>query len=295
MLSPAILICGALVSTMAVGSLISCEVFTNYSFVDRSWSIVPVVYAWIVTLLPESGTFTVRPFIMSTLALIWGTRLTYNFARKGGYDLSSEDYRWPIIREQWKIPRIVWFLFNLFFTSIFQCVLLALLVVPVYAATTSPLVNLPWSPYDTLCAVTFLLLLTFEAIADNQQFAFQTEKYARLAALKSQGASVADLPEPYSHGFLSSGLFALSRHPNFFAEMAQWWTMAAFAAPRVPLYLWLPGPLLLTLLFVGSTDLTEKISTSKYPLYRVYQRRTSAIIPWLPGTPLSLSDLKKEQ
>jgi len=45
------------------------------------------------------------------------------------------------------------------------------------------------------------------------------------------------------------------------------------------------GVVLLTLLFVGSTSLTESISASCYPSYEEYQRRTSAIVPWVSGTP----------
>ncbi len=36
-----------------------------------------------------------RLLVMSVLVVMWGSRLTYNFARKGGYDswLAAEDYR----------------------------------------------------------------------------------------------------------------------------------------------------------------------------------------------------------
>jgi steroid 5-alpha reductase family enzyme len=40
------------------------------------------------------------------------------------------------------------------------------------------------------------------------------------------------------------------------------------------------GPALLTLLFVGSTRFTEKISLSRYPEYEQFQRSTSAVVPW---------------
>ncbi len=43
------------------------------------------------------------------------------------------------------------------------------------------------------------------------------------------------------------------------------------------------GPVLLTLLFIGSTIFTESITTSKYPEYAEYKKRTSALVPWFPG------------
>ncbi len=35
-----------------------------------------------------------RLVIMAALITVWGSRLTYNFARKGGYRFDAEDYRW---------------------------------------------------------------------------------------------------------------------------------------------------------------------------------------------------------
>ena len=46
-----------------------------------------------------------------------------------------------------------------------------------------------------------------------------------------------------------------------------------------------PAPVLLTLLFVGSTRFTESISRSRYPSYEEYQKTTSAVIPWFPARP----------
>ena len=45
------------------------------------------------------------------------------------------------------------------------------------------------------------------------------------------------------------------------------------------------GAVLLTLLLVGSTDFTEKISASKYPEYAHYRQSTSAVVPWFPKHP----------
>lgn len=45
----------------------------------------------------------------------------------------------------------------------------------------------------------------------------------------------------------------------------------------------LVGPVLLTLLFHGSTNFTEELSAAKYPDYADYQRRTSRLIPRFPA------------
>mmetsp|Transcript_26189 Transcript_26189/g.23051 ORF Transcript_26189/g.23051 Transcript_26189/m.23051 type:complete len:101 (-) Transcript_26189:310-612(-) len=65
------------------------------SWVDRGWSIFPVVYIWIHYYRSKNNP---RLLLMSVLATVWGLRLTYNYARKGGYTSKGEDYRWPFLR-----------------------------------------------------------------------------------------------------------------------------------------------------------------------------------------------------
>ena len=72
------------------------EVTGNLSQVDRLWSVMPWLYYWYWA---WRGGFTARPVLMAAAATVWGLRLSYNFARKGGYS-GGEDYRWPIIRKQ---------------------------------------------------------------------------------------------------------------------------------------------------------------------------------------------------
>ena len=45
-----------------------------------------------------------------------------------------------------------------------------------------------------------------EAVADKQMFEFQTEKYRRKRAGEHLGE--------YAHGFVRTGLWGYSRHPN---------------------------------------------------------------------------------
>ena len=50
-------------------------------------------------------------------------------------------------------------------------------------------------------------------------------------------------------------------------------------AGQAPLNWSLIGAVLLVLLFIGSSHLTEAISREKYPLYTVYQQTVSKFIP----------------
>ncbi|MFD9894925.1 DUF1295 domain-containing protein [Amycolatopsis sp. NPDC059027] len=238
----------------------------EYSWIDRIWSIVPVVY---VAIFAGAAGFTdARLDTMLVLTALWGARLTFNFARKGGYAPGGEDYRWVILRERMSPGRFQ--LFNLFFITIYQNALLLLITLPAYTALGN---RAPFGAADVIAAVLFLAFLAGETIADQQQWTFHQWKHAEIAAGRE--------PQPR---FRRTGLFRYSRHPNFFFEQAQWWTVFAFGAIAAGSVLqWtVAGPVLLTLLFVGSTRFTESISLGRYPEYADYQRTTSALVPWWP-------------
>jgi steroid 5-alpha reductase family enzyme len=235
------------------------------SWVDRIWSIVPVVYVWVFAI--SAGLADARLDVMAALVTIWGARLTFNFARKGGYS-GMEDYRWAVLRGQMKPWQFQ--LFNFFFITIYQNIILFLIAMPAFTAYEN---HTPFTALDLLLAVLFFAFTVGETIADQQQWNFHHWKKAETDAGRAP-----------SRNFLQSGLFRASRHPNFFFEQAQWWVLFFFGASAAGSVLqWtVAGPVLLTILFVGSTVFTENISKSKYPEYEDYQHRVSAIIPWFP-------------
>lgn len=87
--------------------------------------------------------------------------------------------------------------------------------------------------------------------------------------------------EDFDRGFITSGMFAYSRHPNFFAEQAIWFVLYQWSCYATNnLYSWTGiGAGSLVLLFQGSTWLTELITTGKYPEYREYQKQVGMFIP----------------
>jgi steroid 5-alpha reductase family enzyme len=240
------------------------------SWVDRIWSIVPAVYVWIFAIAGiVDGADAGRLIVMAVLVTAWAARLTFNFARKGGYT-GMEDYRWAILRGRMKPWQFQ--LFNLFFIVLYQNALLVLITTPAYVAWQNPA---PFGVWDAVFAVLFAAFLVGEFVADQQQWNFHQAK-------KAAGGTL----EP---GFVTTGMFAHSRHPNFFFEQAQWWAfyaLGATAAVASGLGVWggalnwtILGAGLLTVLFIGSTIFTEAITSSKYPAYADYQRRTSMLIP----------------
>lgn len=265
---------GTLMLSAALGCFILSEITRNCSQFDKLWSILPVVYAWMIASI---GEWNDRLVLMAILATVWGVRLTFNFARRGGYSWKfwegEEDYRWEVLRQRKEFQsKTVWTLFNFFFISLYQNAL-------VWMFTLPPIIA--WQARDTSLGIAdfifsglFVGLVVIETIADQQQYDFQTEKYRKKAAGEA-------LNEEEKQGFISSGLWKISRHPNYAAEQSLWvvfYLMAAFAAGR---YLnWsAAGSLLLILLFQGSSNFSEDISSGKYPAYKDYIRKVPRFIP----------------
>jgi steroid 5-alpha reductase family enzyme len=257
----------------ALASFLFGLITGDYSWVDRIWSLLPVAFVWYYA---YRGGFTVPLCLVTVLVSIWGARLTYNFARKGGYT-GVEDYRWIVLRRKIKTP-FLWQLFNFLFIGFFQIGLFVLFTWPVYRLTDTE-ASAP-SALTWVLTVLGLVFICFEFIADQMQWNFHKAK--KSASLKQDYNS--KYSDDVKNGFFSQGLFAISRHPNYFGELGFWWTvwLLTLSVTGELLTSGFFGPLALTVLFIGSTIFTESISSSKYTGYKNYQKRVSPIIPWIP-------------
>jgi steroid 5-alpha reductase family enzyme len=249
------------------------ELTSNFSQVDKIWSLMPIIYS-LTALTQYSST---RLWIMSSLVIIWGLRLSFNFYRKGGYDLipwkGEEDYRWKIMRQHPMLKGKIRFgLFNLVFISFYQNFLIFLFCTPLLIAAKYQ--NSDLTITDIIAGTFMAVFIVIESIADNQQFRFQK--------LKRQGDNSTGLFErSLRHGFLSEGLWSYARHPNYASEQAIWICFYFFgSAASGKLVNWtIAGPLFLIFLFLGSTKLTESISSSKYHDYPAYIKEVPKFIP----------------
>ena len=113
-------------------------------------------------------------------------RLTFNYWRRGGYNIGSEDYRWLVHEheQRWKsdltlsreiikkeLPGVVWFIFNVTFISFYQSVLLYLFSgVPTYGILLSTQFDpdIKWS--DIVYFGIEIGLVISEWFSDGQQW-----------------------------------------------------------------------------------------------------------------------------
>jgi steroid 5-alpha reductase family enzyme len=262
-----------LMISVAILCFLVSEMTRNYSQVDKLWSLIPIAYSWITVMTVP----TPRLILMASLVTIWGLRLSYNFYRKGGYNIlpwrGEEDYRWKVMRETSALKgRFRFGLFNLIFISIYQNILILLISTPLLMAALHAEKQISF--IDIASGVFILGFIITEGIADNQLFRFHTEK-------KQGIVEGSQYKESLGKGFFKEGLWKYSRHPNFACEQGIWISFYFFGvgASGVWINLTLAGPILLVLLFIGSSQLTERISSEKYSDYKVYKKEVPRFIP----------------
>ncbi|GAB7358123.1 hypothetical protein MBLNU230_g0282t1 [Neophaeotheca triangularis] len=261
--------------------LIVSEINRNYSQVDRVWSILPTTYiahydAW----ARLSGLPSQRLDNMLIFGCVWSARLTFNYWRKGGYSIGSEDYRWEVLRQ--KIHPVLFFIFNVLFISTAQSILLFLIITPAYPLILAARLHPEMFWVDTMFPRFLIGLVLLEYFADGQQWTYQNAKQAY--------QSTAKVPEGYTRaqlerGFLTTGLWRYSRHPNFAAEQAIWLSLYQWACYECETYYnWtFVGAFGYLALFQASTWFTELITSGKYAEYGIYQERVGKFVPQLVG------------
>ncbi len=257
---------------------IAGELSKNYSQMDKLWSILPVAYVWIIA---GRGGLKLRLVVYALIVTAWGIRLTVNFARKGAYRLKFwtgvEDYRWAIVHEKFFKNRFAWTAFDLLFISGYQNLLVLAICLPALACMESAV---PFGIWDFAAAGLAVLFFILETVSDEYQWKFHQTKKKYL----SDGRALAELPRPYDLGFNTTGPWGRMRHPNYLGEQGIWLSLYLFAigagAAGHTVFHWTAvGPLLLVMLFMGSSALGEAISVKKYPAYEKYVGQVFKYLP----------------
>jgi steroid 5-alpha reductase family enzyme len=235
------------------------RMFRNASFYDPYWSVAPPVIAlfWFFKGVNGGAIGLSQPIVL-VLVLLWGLRLTFNWARSWR-GLQHEDWRYRDMRE--KSPRLFW-LIDLVGIELMPTVLVfagCLSLYPVFVEKQT------FEPLHIIAIIVTAGAILIETAADEQ---------LRRFALRRQPGQI-----------MASGLWAYSRHPNYFGEVLFWWGLFLCGLAADPAYWWtIIGPLAITLLFLFiSIPLMEKRSLASRPGYAKLQKKVSAIFPWFPG------------
>ena len=233
--------------------------YRNSSFYDAYWSVIPPLFA-VWWMWNHQMTADPRALLVTAGVWFWGIRLTANWATFWG-GLSHEDWRYPLVRAR-AGKAAVWA--DLFGIQLFPTFLVFAGCLPVYAVMSRG--GAPLGALDALAAVVTFGAVVIELVADLQLHAF-------IARKKQPGE------------FITSGLWAWSRHPNYFGEVSFWWGLMLFGLAAAPDQWWwiVPGALAMTAMFVfASIPLMDERSCERRPAYREHMKRVSQLVPLPP-------------
>lgn len=226
---------------------------------DVGWGLGFVTLAWLETVLFAPRPIGLRVWLGVTMVTVWGVRLAWHIARRNFAPGTREDVRYAQMRL--RVGRW-WALRSLFTVFLLQGALMWLVSWPLTALVASPAPALGW--VDAIATAVWVAGLWLESTADRQLAAW--------------------LAEPANRGRpLTTGVWAWSRHPNYFGDALVWWGIALLALPMPEGGAGLVGALAMTLLlrFVSGVPLLEKRHVGD-PDWEAYRGRTPVFFPAPP-------------
>jgi steroid 5-alpha reductase family enzyme len=236
----------------------------NSSLYDPYWSVAPVAIAlyWLSGFAVD---LSLRRVVLLALLLLWAVRLTVNWVGRWR-GLADEDWRYAEYRRfgagYWPISFLGFHLFPTVLVFL-GCLSMAAVLRP-EAGVIGAL--------DLVAVVVTLTAVVVEAAADRQLRSFLRAK------------------EPDQ--ILDTGLWALSRHPNYFGEVLFWWGLYIFGLAANPSWWWtIIGPIAITSLFLGvSVPMMDRRMLSRHPGYAAHMLTRSALVPWPQRRPPAEED-----
>jgi steroid 5-alpha reductase family enzyme len=229
--------------------------FQTEKFFDITGGITYITLVVLAVLL--SPKLDVRSILLALLIAIWALRLgTFLFTR---IQKAGKDDRFDEIKPLFFRFLNVWTIQALWVTFTASAALIAI--------TTS--VRKEMDCYSVIGALIWLFGFIFEVAADAQKSRFNAD--------------------PANKGkFIQTGLWARSRHPNYFGEIVLWIGIAVIAIPVLQGWQWvgLISPLFVTLLLtrVSGIPLLEQKADKKWggqEDYEAYKKKTPVLIPKL--------------
>lgn len=235
---------------------ILAQFMKNNSIVDSFWGpSFLLVAVWTYFATPQQGA---RSTLVTVLITIYAVRLFTHITLRNWN--KPEDYRYVAMRKKWgtNFPILQAYL-KVF---ILQGIISYLVSLPIIAVNASESQRL-----DLLALLglgVWILGFTFESVGDRQLTQFKADK-------NNKGK------------LMTQGLWAYTRHPNYFGEATMWWGIFLLAARSLLQIALVISPLIMTylLLFVSGVPLLEKRYENRED-FKQYARRTNKFFPWFP-------------
>ena len=252
------------VSTVLVAALITiaCLMLATWSvsllrrdasIVDIVWGLGFVVVAWASRFV--TGASGAGNWLLVAMVTVWGVRLAAYLAKRNLG--KGEDFRYKAMRRKHgeRFPLV-----SLYTVFGLQGALMFVVSLPVSLGQR-----------DTDAGAGFVALAGCVVWAIGLYF--EVVGNAQLARFKR---------DPRNEGLvMDQGLWALTRHPNYFGDCLVWWGLAIVASAQgAGLWAFL-GALVMTVLLVrvSGAAMLDRLLAKRKPGYAEYMARTSGFIP----------------
>jgi steroid 5-alpha reductase family enzyme len=235
--------------TFAIGRRIG-----RYNVVDVAWGVGFVAIAAVAATLGH-GDLT-RRWLLLALVTIWGLRLSWHIQRKTVG--KGEDPRYAALLRDATPAQVVRKVFLL------QAFITWFVSFPLQLSAVTGPTPTPLTTVTVLGVAVWLVGVTFEAVGDRQLRVFKSD--------------------PANRGVvMDRGLWAWTRHPNYFGDATVWWGLWLTTINGWLSLATVGSPLLMTyfLVYVTGARLTEKLMAGR-PGFADYQARTAFFFPRPP-------------
>lgn len=225
----------------------------NIGYVDVGWAGLMALAALFAGVVGEGS--GVARALVAMFGSIWGARLCLHLLHRVLSE--EEDGRYRALRAAWSGSPAKFFVFFQM-----QALVVALFSLPFLAAAANP--GYRFGPCTVLAIVVWLLSMLGESLADRQLARFRAHPGNRGKTCRA-------------------GLWAWSRHPNYFFEWLHWFSYTLLAVGSGLFWLSLVGPVLMFVFLnrVSGIPWAEAQSLrSRGEYYLRYQQEVNAFFPW---------------
>jgi steroid 5-alpha reductase family enzyme len=242
----------------------------NFGIIDIGWGQGFVFVVWLLMIFRMfflGVNANAIGYLTLILTTIWGLRLSSHIGQRNHG--KPEDKRYVAMRAKIQPPYVLFKSYvNIFLLqALFMLIISLVLVFNVMSGFTNPVDPLALIPIILGVSV-WLGGFFFQSVGDRQLAIF--------------------VAKPENKGkLMTQGLWAYTRHPNYFGEVMMWWGIAiigfangfGFVIPLIGLI----SPLVVTWLlrYVSGVPLLEKHMKTK-PGFSEYEKTTNIFFPWFP-------------
>lgn len=254
---PVFALCGALAYVINWVVFVPSAVKQTEHYFDLTGSITYVTVVVVAAALSDG--LDARGVVVTLMVLVWAGRLGSFLFRRVRRD--GRDGRFDAIKVDVLRFLMTWTLQGLWVLLTVACAL----------AIVTGRDRESFDVFAVVGTVIWLAGFAIEVVADRQKSAFKRD--------------------PANEGrFITTGLWAWSRHPNYFGEITLWTGIAVMALPVLSGWRWVTivSPFFVTLLLtrVSGLPMLERRAAKRWgdePEYQEYVRTTPVLVPRPPG------------